>query len=256
MHTGSTVRDGISQVRYSHAGKDEEAYLELHYTVRLAQAPLPDSGGVAIRAACQVGSDRLVEVGPPQGRLVQGTAVEIEDSAFLLHPLPETPSMCDLEFIEASFKDPRSIGHACITDHVELAPCPPNRVADDGVGPTGITVVLTSVKGEDADSIGFPAHLTVAYKVTAHRDMPRGGYLVRRTSCPGARASDTWHSDLEHLRAGDSFVAAQNTYELGRPAPGTPCETSFGFSPRVNGPITEIRKLCHRDEKITHAPCP
>lgn len=150
--------------------------------------------------------------------------------------------MCELELHGERF---------CMDeDRFTRGACKPNIVTGPAVN--GLSARLESVKGEDKDSLGFPAHLTLYYVVTAHEDMPKGAYAVRTTSCGGSSDS-TWHSEAEMLRAGESFRAGQNTYRLGRPAAGTRCKTTFGFSPVVEGPVTVVGEACHVDDKIV--PC-
>jgi hypothetical protein len=245
------VHDGISRVDVTIQSKmDDGYYLVVAYTARV-QNPTKDPRGITIVAACQVGADRLANRDPAGGDLVAGTATDLESNLYIIHPLPAKPSLCDLEFLDGEV----SIGRVCWTDGtVTEAPCPPNRVADDGVGPTGLTAVVTKVTPEDADDIGFPAHLTVEYRATAHKDMPKGAYLVRVTSCPRG-SDDTWHSELGSMRAGETMWAAQNTYRIGRPARGAPCETTLGFSQVVDGEVTKIATFCHRDTAITPGAC-
>jgi hypothetical protein len=247
------ITDGVSRINVDYRAAGDRGYLDVSFTVRLADAPIVGSSGVALKAACQIGADRIVDDGPPTGKLAQGQPIEFEDHPFITRSgLAESPSLCELELTEVSYQSAsRSLGRFCVTDAVKAGPCPPNRPAGTP-GPTGVTAALTSVVGEDADELGFPAHLTVRYRVTAHRDMPPNAWLVRETSC-GSRSDSTWHSELEHLRAGESFLAAQNTYRSGRPASGTRCTTRFGYASRVNGPTIELATFCHVDDRIT--PC-
>lgn len=246
------VHDGISRVDVSVRSASEDGYyLEVSYTVRI-QEPAKSAFGLSIVAACQVGAARLSNVEPVPAELAPNVAQDHEDNVYLIHALPAKPTLCDLEFLDEDVR----IGRVCWTDGVVTeAACPPNPVAGDGVGPTGLTGTVTKVTPEAADEIGFPAHLTVEYRATAHRDMPKGAYLVRTTSCPRLGDDDTWHAELQHLRPGETMWAAQNTYRIGRPPAGTPCETTLGFSPVVNGPVTPFATFCHRDTDIKPGGC-
>ncbi len=246
------VTDGISRVHVHFNHSDDGWYFDLGYTVRLVHTLPTSAMGLMVKAACQVGPDRFVSNEPEMARAEPGVAVELESHPFVIGELHEQPSLCDIAISEYSFSDRGAVlGEFCMTDKLVRGPCPPNQLTGDG-GPTGISAVLLSIHGEDKDSIGFPAHLTVRYKYTAHRDMPKGAYFVRTTSC-GTGSDSTWHSELANLRAGESMLAGQNTYHIGRPRPGTKCETSFGYSPIVDGAITPIAKFCHVDDTIT--PC-
>jgi hypothetical protein len=243
------IHDGISRLHVEYRGRAGEHWVEAKYTVRLGHPPTPGSMGVAVKAACQIGDQRLVVVEPGvQGALEQGVAKELDAAPFLIHPLHADPSLCQLDFIEASFDAPRPIATVCLRDKLEHAPCPPNT-PHGTPGPTGVSATLDKVTGHDAED-PWPAHLTVEYTVTAHRDMAKGAYLVRATNC-GGRTDVTWHSDLEYLRAGESFDAAQNTYPIGRPSGR--CETEFGTATVVNGEVTAFAKFCHEGDRIV--PC-
>jgi hypothetical protein len=216
------VRDGVSRV-HVHVN---DTYLDLTYTLKLLAKPDP----LAInKAACQVGGDRFItQVYTSVDKLINGN-------------LPGRPTTCELELYGERF---------CMTDeHFTRGACAPNPV-----GPANhlVSARLESVKGEDKDSLGFPAHLTLYYVITAHADLPKGAYAVQRTSC-GNGSDTTWHNEAQLLRAGESFRAGQNTYRLGRPAPGTMCRTTFSYAPAFNGELTVVGEACHVDDKIV--PC-
>lgn len=234
-----SVADGGNEVGYQLRKRDEGWYVEL--AIKLAKAGEQTS----VKAACQLPDARLVDVPPPE------TGAEIKSSPFLLNPLRSKPVRCEITLRKT---DGNMLAQFCIGDPTKPGACPPNALVPQ-TGPTGLRAELVSVKSEPADNMGFPEHLTVAYRVTAARDMVRGAYLVRTTTCPGHRSDATWHSELENLAKGESFDAAQNTYKLGRPAPGTKCETTFGYSPHVDGEVTPIATFCHVDAKITEGPC-
>jgi hypothetical protein len=251
------VHDGISRLRVRAVGSNDGYYVRVSFTARVQTIASKWSNGVSILAACQVGVDRLSFAEPAYGALEVAVAKDLEENVAITNVMPARPSACDLEFHVGQLDDGPPIARVCWSDGaIKTGACPPNVISSAGVGPTGVTAVLTKVTPEDADDIGFPAHLRIAYRVTAHRDMAKGAYFVRQTSCKGtSRNDDTWHSELQHLRAGESFTAEQNTYRIGRPAAGTPCETVFGTSPEVDGEVTELATFCHRDSAITTGPC-
>jgi hypothetical protein len=246
------VHDGISRVDVSvKSALGDGYYLHISFTARTVKRSRHVLDA-RILAACQLGPDRILAAESMMTALTEGETREASEDVFLLKPLPEEPTLCDLDFFDGD----TSLARMCWNDGtITEGPCAPNAISNVGVGPTGLTTEITKVTPENADDMGFPAHLTVEYRATAHRDMPKGAYLVRRTSCPGLGADDTWHSELQYLRAGETILAAQNTYRLGRPPAGTPCETTLGFSPNVDGEVTKIATFCHRDTTITPGAC-
>jgi hypothetical protein len=248
------VHDGISRVTVRTRSGDGYS-IEVGFVVRLQQPRRadPDEDFFTIRAACQVGSDRIVDLDPEKVLLKPGVGFEVEASPFLIHPLPAEPSLCDLEVLDG---DKTPIGRVCWSGgKVTEAACPPNGIAHAGVGPTGVTGIVSSVTPEDASG-GWPAHLTIRYRATAHTDMPRGAYLVRMTTCPGRRPDDTWHDELGYLRGGESITAGMNTYKLGRPAAGAACETELAYAASLHAETTVFATFCHRDTAVTPGPCP
>jgi hypothetical protein len=232
----------------------DEWLMHVSYTVRLTMPPLA-TASAGVRAACQVGNDRFVGETPGNSvALVQGTAVELEDIVyFMATKLPDESSLCDLEISERDLDARRVLGRFCMRDTITRGPCPPNRIADDGVGPTGVTAVLTSVEGRGAYS-SFPAHLAARLKFTAHRDMPADARLAQTTSC-GDRSEKTSWSDLGILRAGESALEDWKGFDIGRPRRGTKCETQFAYDPGLGADTTPIATFCHVDETITPGHC-
>ena len=52
--------------------------------------------GLMVKAACQVGGDRIIDLSPTSASLATGVAVEIETNPFVIGALPEEPSLCDI----------------------------------------------------------------------------------------------------------------------------------------------------------------
>ena len=237
-----SVADGGNELRYQFRDAGDGWYVELDVKVA-------NGNSTEVKAACQLADGRLVDVTPAEA----GTSFKA--SPFLLNPLRAKPTRCEITLRAAAIGRPsQMIAQFCVGDPTAPGLCPPNRNVPE-TGPTGVRVQLISVKGEDADELGFPAHLTVRYRATASRDMVQGAYLVRTTTCPGRRTDETWHHELENLATGESFDAGQNTYKLGRPPRGTRCETRFGYARRVDGDVTPIATFCHVDETIKPGPC-
>ena len=225
------------------SGWSARSKTSVKFTVRL-EKPLADSQGITLKAACQVGADRLVDVAQSTSPLQPGKAVELDLSLFS-DPLPATPSSCEYEVSERGLTSSHVIAMRC--DDKDGA-CPPNVISRAGAGPTNVSAGLSNVIPKDK-------HLQLRYRATAHKDMPRGAHLVRMTSCKGHRNDDSWH-ELGFLKAGESIARSALTEKLGLPPPGTPCETVLGYSPERLGEITDLATFCHRDAIITPGPCP
>lgn len=223
------------------------ASMGIAFTVKLAD-PLPDSRGITVKASCQVGADRLVDVAQPAVKLEPRRPVKLDVAMFVTELPPATPSRCDYEIWERGESTSRLLYRHCGGEDSLDHECPPNVISHVDVGPTGITAVLSSVTMQDAS-------LLLRFRATAHKSLPPGAQLVRMTSCSGYRNDDTWH-EIGFLKAGESMALSARTDKLGRPAPGTACETVLGYAPEPRGEITELATFCHKDAAITPGECP
>ena len=223
------------------------ASMGLEFTVKLAD-PLPDSRGITVKAACQVGADRLVDVAQPAIKLAPRRPVKVDAPMFVTELPPAMPSRCDYEIWERGVSTSRLLYRTCGHEDSPDKECPPNVISHAGVGPTGVTAVVSNVIAKDTS-------LQLRYRATAHQDMPSGAQLVRMTSCPGYRNDDTWH-EIGFLKTGESYAVSARTEKLGIPAPGTACETVLGYAPELHGEITELATFCHKDTAITPGECP
>ncbi|MBL9019244.1 MAG: hypothetical protein JNL83_33960 [Myxococcales bacterium] len=240
--------EGVSLVTNQDVAVDGRlASMGLGFTVKLA-APLPDSRGITVRAACQVGADRLVDVAQPAIVLEPGRAVKVDVPLFEIERPPARPSRCDYEIWERGVSTSRLLYRRCGDADSLDRPCPPNVISRVAAGPTGVTAVVSH-------AVAKAATLQLRYRATAHRDLSPGAQLVRMTSCPGHRNDDAWH-DIGFLRTGESRMLSALADKVGRPAPGTACETVLGYAPEPRGEITELATFCHRDAVITPGECP
>ncbi|MBA3461286.1 MAG: hypothetical protein H0T46_15090 [Deltaproteobacteria bacterium] len=214
------------------------------FTLKLEKL-LDDSRGITVRAACQVGADRLVDVAQPTVTLQPGRPVVIDVPLFQATMLPATPTSCEYQVSERGLTSSRVLATRCDGND---GPCAPNVISRAGAGPTGVTGGVSNV-------IAKGKSLQIRYRATAHQDMPRGAHLVRMTSCKGHRNDDSWH-ELGFLKAGESIALTALTEKIGLPPPGTGCETVLGYSPERLGEITDLATFCHRDAVITPGPCP
>jgi len=210
--------------------------LALAFPVQLPAA----TGGVRVKAACQFGVDRLVEV-TSRSRLEPTPRFNVNVELFAEDRLPAHPTSCEV----TATADQAVLRQFCIAEqHQTDGPCRPNVVQHIDVGPSGVTGSISAIeKG------------VIRYRVTAHKDMPRGAYLARFTTCTGRRNDDTWTPELEVLRAGETLRVRASTAKLADLAPGTECETELGYATSLGGEVTPITTVCHRDTTISPGPC-
>ena len=102
---GGAMLPGVSDVEVEidrHSTEAEPAYyLNLHYHYRATRTIDEDTGGLRVRAACQVGALRFADDGAHGYDIERGKKSGWSGAApFVTNELPDKPSMCEIRFAE------------------------------------------------------------------------------------------------------------------------------------------------------------